>query len=57
MSPKTGRPPAENPKGTMIRVRMDEETVKKLDHCAEVLKTSKSEIIRMGINKIAEETK
>lgn len=57
MSPKTGRPHSNNPKGTMIRVRMDEETVKKLDLCAETLKTTKSEIIRMGINKIAEETK
>ena len=55
MSPKVGRPPIENPKDVMIRVRMDEETTKKLDQCAKVLKTSKSEIVRMGINKIADE--
>ena len=57
MSPKTGRPPVENPKDTMFRVRLDAETAKKLDKCAEKLKTSKSEIIRMGINRIADENK
>lgn len=57
MSPRTGRPPAENPKDTMIRVRMDAETVKKLDKCANALETSRSEVIRMGINRIADEIK
>lgn len=57
MSPRTGRPPVENPKDTMIRVRMDAETVKKLDACAKALETSRSEIIRMGIDRIADDVK
>ncbi len=57
MSPTKGRPPIENPKDTMIRVRMDKETMEKLDACAEALNTSRSDVIRQGIEKIAEEIK
>ena len=41
----------------MIRVRMDKETVEKLDACAEALNTSRSGVIRQGIEKVAEEMK
>lgn len=54
MSPRTK---SENPKDTMIRVRMDKETVEKLDKCAEALETTKSEVIRMGIDKVLQEIK
>ena len=57
MSPKIGRPPSENPKDKMIRVRMDSETIEKLDQCAESLETTRSEVIRMGIDRIADEIK
>jgi predicted transcriptional regulator len=50
MSPKTGRPKSENPKDTMLRVRLDEEYCRKLDKCAESLNMSKSEIVRKGID-------
>lgn len=49
MSPRTGRPKIENPKDTMIRVRLDKETVENLKECAEVLQTTNSEIVRKGI--------
>lgn len=39
----------DTPKDQMIRVRMDGQTVKKLNHLADIQKTSKSEIIRNGI--------
>lgn len=52
MSPRTGRPKSENPKDIMIRVRMDEDTVKMLDECADSLKSSRSEIIRAGVKKV-----
>lgn len=55
MSPKSGRPPVENPKDKMIRVRMDKETVEKLETCAKALNTSQSEVIRRGIDRIAED--
>lgn len=57
MSPSNGRPKSDNPKDTMIRVRMDRNTVEKLDHCTKALKTTRSEIIRMGIGKIEAELK
>lgn len=44
--------PTESPKNTMIRVRMDNETVKIMDECAEILNTTRSEVIRTGIRKV-----
>lgn len=49
MSPKSGRPPIENPKDYMLRVRLDKETVEDLKECAETLQTNNSEIVRKGI--------
>lgn len=50
MSPKTGRPPKENPKDIRIQIRLDKSTLEKLDECADNEKTSRSEIIRHGID-------
>ena len=52
MSLKKGAKLTDNPKDTMIRVRMDKGTVKKLDECAEALETTRSDIIRKGIDKV-----
>lgn len=49
MSPRTGRPKSDNSKDTMIRVRIDDETAKKLQIASEKLSISKSEIVRRGI--------
>ena len=49
MSPRTGRPPSENPKDKRLQVRVDEETVKDLDECAEKLKLDRSKVVRKGI--------
>lgn len=50
MSPlKKGTKLTENPKDTMFRVRLDKETMEKLEVVSEVLKTSKSEVVRRGI--------
>ena len=56
MNAKRGRP-TESPKTTMVRVRMDEETVKMMDECAEKLNTTRSDIIRTGITKVYAEIK
>ena len=45
---KKGRP-TENKKNTMLRVRIDDDTLIKLDKCATKKKTSRSEIVRNGI--------
>ena len=39
MSPRTGRPKAQNPKDTVIRVRLDKETTEELKECAAELQT------------------
>lgn len=57
MSPKAGRPRISNPKDTMVRVRMDKETIQKLDKCAAVLKVTRSDVIRLGIDKVESELK
>jgi predicted transcriptional regulator len=41
----------------MIRVRMDRETVAKLDESAEALNTTRSDVIRKGIEKVHDEVK
>lgn len=42
-------------KNTTVRARMDAVTVKQLDECCEMLKTTRSDIMRSGIKKIHEE--
>ena len=50
-----GRPKSANPKDTMIRVRMDRETVSMMDACAKELNTTRSGIVRDGIRRIFQE--
>ena len=54
MSPRTGRPPVENPKDKRLQVRVDEHTIKNLDECAKRAKTNRSEIVREGIELVKE---
>lgn len=39
----------------MLRVRLDNETLQKLDDCANKTNTSRSEIVRQGIDKVSNE--
>ena len=55
MSPRTGRPKSENPKETRIGVRTDEETLKKLEYCCRKTGMRKSDVIRLGIEKVFQE--
>jgi len=61
MSPRTGRPKSDSPKTKLLQVRMDEESMKKLDECAEAKNTTRAEIVREGIEMVRasleEETK
>lgn len=54
MSPRTGRPPSENPKDRGYRLRMTDEDLKKLDYCSKVLGMTKAEVIRHGIDEMYE---
>lgn len=49
MSPKMGQKIKDNPKDKLIQVRMDKETVDKLDYLVEHQKSNRSKIIRQGI--------
>lgn len=49
MSPKMGQKLTDNPKDKLIQVRMDKETVDKLDCLANEYNSDRSKIIRQGI--------
>ena len=49
---KMGRPPSDNPKSETLRIRVDSDTVKKLDDCSRALDTNRSDIVRKGIDRI-----
>lgn len=49
MTPKFGQKITDNPKDKLIQVRMDKETVEKLDYLVEKQKSNRSKIIRQGI--------
>lgn len=52
MSPRTGRPKAENPKVIEVKARIDEETNKKLvDYCNRN-NANKTEVVRKGISMV-----
>lgn len=55
MSPRTGRPKSDKPKSTQLAVRLDEETLKKLDDLTSVYGTSRVEVLRMGIERLHSE--
>lgn len=55
MSPRTGRPKAENPKDIQLRIRADKQTIEDLDFCCEKLDKTRSDIIRLGIQKVRSE--
>lgn len=58
MSPlKKGSKLTDNPKDTMLRVRLDKETVEQLEAVSERLDISKSEVVRNGIKIQYEQTK
>ncbi len=57
MSPKTGRPPIENPKDQRMNIRLTAQTIKDLEECANALNISKTKVIEKGIQKVKDEIK
>ncbi len=51
---KIGRPLSDNPKNKTLRIRVDKETIDKLDDCSQKLSTNHSDIIRRGIDLVCE---
>ena len=57
MSPRTGRPKAENPKNVHFNVRLSEREGKELEAYCERNKTTKAEVARKGIQMILDKEK
>lgn len=55
MSPRTGRPKAENPKNIQLKIRADKQTMADLDYCSEKTGLTHSDVIRLGIQKVKQE--
>lgn len=55
MSPRTGRPKSENPRGKQLGVRFDKEELEKLDAVAEHYNETRVESIRRGVEKLYSE--
>lgn len=55
MSPRTGRPKAEQPKDVRIQIRLDRQTLERLDEFAKSHSKTRSEIIRKGIELVYRE--
>ncbi|CUO99867.1 Uncharacterised protein [[Eubacterium] contortum] len=56
MSPRTGRP-TDDPKSLNTRIRFSEKDVQMLEFCCKMTGRNKSEIIRLGIEKVYKELK
>lgn len=52
MSPRTGRPPSDDPRSTTVETRMSKKELEKLEYCSKVMGKSKSEVIREGVELI-----
>lgn len=57
MSPRIGRPKSENPKAKQLGVRLDKETLDKLDVVSEYYKETRVASIRRGIEKLFSDIK
>lgn len=55
MSPRTGRPPKENPKKVSLNLRLTEACAKDLQDCADKMHTSRTAVIEKGIQKVKSE--
>lgn len=47
-----GRPKSENPKSVQLTVRLDKETLEKLDFCADAHNETRVQTIRRGIDAV-----
>ena len=57
MSPRTGRPPSDNPKRNDTRIRMTDDEIFMLNYCCEILNLTKTEVISRGIKRCTQKRK
>jgi len=54
---KMGRPISDNPKDKTLRIRVDTKTLEILDECVEILNSTRSDVVRQGVDKIRDDLK
>lgn len=57
MSPRTGRPKAKNPKTIEVKARIDEETNARLEKYCRDNQVSRTDVVRMGLEKVLKKRK
>lgn len=55
MSPRTGRPPKDNPRNINLNIRVTREEAKMIQDCAEILGTTRTEVIVKGVKLVKDE--
>ena len=55
LSPRTGRPPVENPKHVKMNIRISAETAQDLKECADALNISRVNVIEKGIQLVKDQ--
>lgn len=55
MSPRTGRPPKENPRNKNLNIRVSEDEAALIQQCADELETTRTEVIVKGIKMVKSE--
>lgn len=57
MSPRTGRPPSEDPKNVRLEIRLTQKEAEKLQRCADLLNISRTAVINKGISLVEQSVK
>lgn len=55
MSPRTGRPPKENPRNINLNIRVTKDEAELIQECADELNTTRTDIIIKGVNMVKAE--
>lgn len=50
MSPRTGRPPKDNPRNVNLNIRVTKEEAELIQECADKLQTTRTDVIIKGVN-------
>lgn len=57
MSPRTGRPKSDNPLSVEVKARIDIQTNEKLNEYCQKTGKTRTEVVRIGIDKVLNEKK
>lgn len=55
MSPRTGRPPKDNPRNVNLNIRVTKDEAQLIQNCADRLETTRTEVIIRGVEMVKAE--